>query len=204
MNNLEKFIINPTNEFHILRHFKYVTESYKKTLVGKPYWYYDHNKKKFISSKISNNDIENALATIGTKFEENVSGIESPKKLLEIIETEFRELLKNNKMYWTNTTECEAASFTFNYSFDVGQKNCIDKNTLVEKDRVRIKSILRSKCSGESSVTVNTISNLKLSSTKSIYVEITEIKQLPFYIITSFPDCSLSDNVPDEDIVFVV
>ncbi|MBT89581.1 MAG: hypothetical protein CMN79_03715 [Spirochaetales bacterium] len=32
MNNLKKFIINPTNEFHILRHFQYVDDSYKKLL----------------------------------------------------------------------------------------------------------------------------------------------------------------------------
>ena len=69
MNNLEKFIINPTNEFHVLRHFRYVDDSYKKTLIGQPYWYYNYSLKKFVSSKISQVDVENALKTIGTKFE---------------------------------------------------------------------------------------------------------------------------------------
>lgn len=69
MNDLEKYIINPTNEFHVLRHFKYVDDSYKETLIEQPYWCYEYSQKKFVFSKISEFDIENALKTIGTKLE---------------------------------------------------------------------------------------------------------------------------------------
>ncbi len=204
MNNLEKFIINPTNEFHALRHFKYVNDSYKKTLIGQPYWYYDYSQKKFVSSKISQVDIENALKTIGTKFEKNIIGIESPKKLLEIIKNRFQELLSGNKICWIDNTEYKTAIFTFDYQSSVGLMNCLNRDTISEKDKARIKSVLRSNCAGENAVIVNTISDIELSSTKSIHVEIVETKQLPFYIITAFPDCSLSDDISDENLVFVV
>jgi len=204
MNNLEKFITNPTNEFHILRHFKYVNDSYKKTLVGQPYWYYDYSQKKFAFSKILVIDIENALKTIGTKFGKNISGIESPKKLLEIIKNRFQELLLDNKICWIDNIEYKTATFTFDYQFSVGQINCLNRDSIPERDKDRIKSVLRSKCAGENAVIVNTISDVKLSSTKSIHVEIVETKQLPFYTITAFPDCSLSDEIPDENLVFVV
>jgi|GEM_PF-3324879 len=204
MNNLKKFIINPTNEFHILRHFKYIDDSYKKTLIGQPYWYYDYSQKKFISSNISQIDIENALKTIGTKFENNIIGIESPVKLLEIIKNRFHKLLSDNQISWIDNLEYRMTTFTFDYEFSVGRMNCLSRNTISKKDKERIKSVLRSKCTGESAVNVNTISDVELSSTKSIYVEIVETKQLPFYTITAFPDCSLSDDILDENLVFVV
>ncbi len=81
---------------------------------------------------------------------------------------------------------------------------CLNRDSISERDKYRIKSVLRSKCAGENTVTVNTISDIELASTKSIRVEIVETKQLPFYTITAFPDCSLSDDIPDENIVFVV
>ncbi|OGY88197.1 MAG: hypothetical protein A2233_04840 [Candidatus Kerfeldbacteria bacterium RIFOXYA2_FULL_38_24] len=204
MNKLEKFIINPTNEFHILRHFRYVDDYYKKTLIGQLYWFYDYGQKKFVSSKISQIDIENALKTIGTKFEKNIIGIESPKKPLEIIKNRFQELLSNNKIYWIDNLEYKTIAFTFDYQFFVGQMNCLNKDSILERDKNRIKPVLKSKCAGENAVIVNTISDIELSSTKSIHVEIVETKQLPFYTITAFPDCSLSDDIPDENIVFVV
>jgi hypothetical protein len=204
MNNLEKFIINPTNEFHVLRHFKYVHDSYKKTLFRQPYWYYDYSQKKFVSSTISQIDIENALKTIGTKFEKNITGVESPKKLLEIIKNRFQELLLDNKICWIDNIEYKIATFTIDCQFSVGQMNCLNKDNILEKDKARIKSVLRSKCAGENAVIVNTISKIELSSTKLIHVEIVETKQLPFYTITAYPDCSLSDDLPDENLVFVV
>ena len=204
MNNLEKYIINPTNEFHILRHFQYVDDSYKKTLIGQPYWYYDYSQKKFASSKISQIDVKNALKTIGTKFEKNIIGIESPKKLLEIIKNRFRKLLTDNKIYWIDNIEYKTATFTFDHQFSVGEMNCLNRDSIPERDKGRIKSVLRSKCAGENAVIVNTISDIKLSSTKSIHVEIVETKQLPFYTITAFPDCLLSDDILDKNIVFAV
>lgn len=203
MNNLEKYAINPTNEFHILRHFKFVDKSYKETLIDQPYWYHDYTQKKFISSRISKVDIENALITIGTKFEKNISGIESPKKLLEIIKNRFQELLLDNKICWIDNIGYKTATFTFDYQFSVGQMS-LNIDSISEKDKARIKRVSRSKCVGENEVVVNTISGVEVSSTKTINVEIVETKQLPFYTITAFPDCSLSDDIPDENLVFVV
>lgn len=204
MNDLEKYIINPTNEFHVLRHFKYVDDSYKETLIGQPYWYYDYSQKKFVFSKISEFDIENALKTIGTKFEKCISGIESPKKLLEIIKNRFQELIFDNNICWIDNTEYKTTKFTFDYKLPVGEMNCLDRNTIAENDKVRIQSVLRSKCAGEKTVVVNSITDIELLPTKSIHVEIVETKQFPFYIITAFPNCSLPDDILDEDIIFVV
>ncbi|MDP1760442.1 MAG: hypothetical protein Q8L01_03305 [Candidatus Woesebacteria bacterium] len=208
MDNLKKFIINSTNEFHILRHYKFVDNSYKETLISKPYWYYDYSQKKYISSNISKNDVECALETIGTKFYENIKGIENPKKLLELIEKEFIKLISKDKIHWTLGGENKVTKFSINFDSAVGMINVLSINSLSNNDKKNIKSIPRSKCTGENNVIVNTISGIELGYTNMIYVEIIETTQLPFYIMTAFPDCSSLDSsindISDDDLVFIV
>ncbi|MFZ5391587.1 MAG: hypothetical protein ACOZAR_00120 [Patescibacteria group bacterium] len=204
MKTANKFAINPTNEFHILRHYKYVDELYKKTLIGQPYWYYDHSQKKFLHSKISQTDIENALQTIGTKFSESVIGIENPRNLLKIIKSSFQKLLSSNKIDWTDNIEHKSTAFAIDFQFHVGQMNCLNFDDISQKNKARIRRVPRSKCVGENKIFISTISDIKLSSTKTIHVEIVETKQLPFFVITAFPNCPLTNDMPEEKLVFVV
>jgi len=200
----KKFIINPTNEFHVLRHFQYVDKYYKKTLIGQLYWYYDYEQRKFLQAKISATDIENALETISTKFKKNIAGIENPKSLLTLIKHTFQELILNKKINWITYPEYKVASFNFDYLFSVGQMNCVNIDNISKKKKTQIKHVFRSKCAGENKVLVNIVSGVELFSTKTIHVEIVETKQLPFYIITAFPDCPLTDNISEEKLVFVM
>ena len=130
MENLEKFVINSTNEFHILRHYEFVDDSYKETLINKPYWYYDYSQKKYISSRISQNDVEYALETIGTKFYKNIKGIENPKKLLELIKKEFIKLISKDKIHWIFNGENKVAKFSINFDSAVGMINVLSINSL--------------------------------------------------------------------------
>lgn len=204
MDYLEKFAINPTNEFHVLRHFKYVNDLYKKTLVNQEYWYYDFKQKKFISSKISQADIENALNTIASKFDKNIVGLENPKRLLKLIKNKFHELLLINKISWIDNSENKVAKFVFDYKYNVGQMSCLSIYNISEKDKERIKTIPRSNCIGENETIVNTISDVKLLPTKTINVEIVETKQLPFYTITAFPNCPDSKDLEIDELLFAV
>jgi len=208
MATTEKFLINPTNEFHVLRHFEFVDDLYKESLINKPYWYYDYSQKKYILTHISKNDIEYALETIGTKFYKNIEGIENPKKLLELIREKFVELISESKIRWTLDGENRVAKFTINHNYAVGMTNVLSINNLTKSDKDKIKSVARSRCLGENKVTVNTISGIELPFTSTIYVEIIETTQIPFYVMTAFPDCSVlddsSDNISDDDLVFVV
>ena len=201
---LEKLAINPTNEFHILRHFESVDNSYKETLLGMQYWYYGYEQKKFISSYITKEEILYATKTIGTKFYNNITEINNPKKLLDLIKEKYIELNSKKEIYWRMENERMVADFSINYRQPIGEMNCLSINKIGNKDKGSIKSVFRSKCAGENNVNVNTISGIKLSTTNVIYVEIVEVKQLPFFVITAFPDCSANNNSPDDAIVFVV
>ena len=206
MDNLEKFAINPTNEFHVLRHFEFVDDSYKKTLIGKAYWYYDYSQEKYIDSTISQGDIECALKTIGTKFGKNIAGMHNPRELLKLIKEKFTELSLQNRINWVAEGENRRAAFTFGHSADVGKINCLLIDNLPDNKKKNIKVVSRSECLGENNIMVNTVSGMELESTDKIYVDIFETKQLPFFAVTSFPDCSSINNLlaDDDGLVFVV
>jgi len=204
MNDLEKFIINSTNEFHLLRHYKFVDAAYEETLIDKPYWHFDHSQKQFVYSKILIADIEKALQTIGTKFDENIKGIENPKKLLEIIRNKFQELHSTDKIIWSDFLGFKTTTFAFDYKSTVGRKNCLNIDDIPNKEKSLIKQVPRSQCVGEDKIIINTISGIELSSTKAIRVKIVDTTQLPFFMVTAFPDCSLPDDLPDEKLVFVI
>lgn len=203
MQNLNKFEVNPTNEFHILRHFEFVDNTYKKTLINKPYWYYEYSQEKFIASHISEDDIQYALGTIGTKFYKNIPGIENPQKLLKLIKRKLAELNSDNKILWTDRDGEKRFSFTIRHDFPVGDKNVLSMNELSDNDKVNVKQIFRSKCKGEKNILINTVTGLKLEPTNIIYIEMLETKQLPFFAITAFPEC-LANNIPDNELVFGV
>ena len=204
MKALDRFAINSTNEFHILRHFEFVDDFYKASLINKHYWFYDYLQKKYVSSHISRDDIEYALETIGTKFDKNITGIENPKKLLELIREKYTELIASNKVDWIPENERKLFVFTFEYNFTVGKMNCLSMVNLSAGDKKNIKPTPRSRCIGESDVIVNTITGIKLQATKMIYVEIVELEQLSFFAITSFPDCSANNIPPNDEIVFAL
>ncbi|HCU01478.1 TPA: hypothetical protein DIC62_01605 [Candidatus Nomurabacteria bacterium] len=200
---MDKFAINPTNEFHILRHFEFVEDEYKKSLTGKLCRYWDYSQEKYIDSYISQDDIECALETIGTKFFKNIEGIENPKKLLELIKEKFTGLNVKNELRWIADKERRLTNFSFEYDCPVGDMNCLSIDKLSDEEQKNIKSVLRSKCVGENNIVVNITSGIELQSTMTIYVEIVETKQLPFFAITAFPDCSANNN-SDDDIVFII
>lgn len=204
MNNLNKFTINPTNEFHTLRHFEFVDNDYKKGLINKPYWYWDYSQERYINSHISKDDTECALKTIGTKFYKNIANIENPKKLLKLIKEKFVELDAKNEIRWTIEGERKIFSFSFEYIHPIGIMNCLSLDKLSKKERINIKSVFRSKCVGEDNIMVDIVSGIKLQSTKMIYVEIIETDQLPFFAITAFPDCSANNLSTDDNLVFVL
>jgi len=82
--------------------------------------------------------------------------------------------------------------------------NYLSIDNIPEKDRKRIKRTSRSTCIGENMVIVNTISGIELFSTKTIHIEIIETKQLPFYVITAFPNCPTLNDLSDDKLIFVI
>lgn len=192
LDDLDKFEINPTNEFHVLRHFSSVDSEYSKTLIGQEYFYYDYAKKQFVKSIISQKDIQSALQTMGTKFFQNIKGIENPKKLLNFIKEKLKLEIENKNISWTLQEKNKTASFTIRYNKKIGDKNLIPISDLSIQEKTRIKTMPRSEHKGEESLLINTITGVKIQSVDIIAVEIVQTDEFPFYFITSYPKSNQS------------
>lgn len=187
LGDLNRFEINPTCEFHILRHFNSVDPEYSNTLVGQEYFYYDHGQNKFIKSVISPKDIKSALKTKGTKFFPNTEGIETPKKLLLLIKSRLQDKIRDKEIGWIYKEKVTVAMLSFKYKTVVGEEDLIPVSSLSEAEKKRIKKVARSEHSGEKSLYINTIKGIPKPETDIISAQILETKDLPFYFITAYP-----------------
>ncbi|PCI25418.1 hypothetical protein COB57_01705 [Candidatus Peregrinibacteria bacterium] len=194
------FCINPTNEYHLLRHFNVVDSNYTDTLIGQSFFYYDYEQQNFLSSVISKDDILFAQQTLGTKFFNNIEGIENPQKLLEIIQKQFLEKLQRKEIAWENIGENQVVTFTFAYRYSVGKQNVRGLKSLSQKEKKNVQQVFRSHCLGEKNILIKMLPGQNTPETDIIYVEINRTKNLSFYFITAFP---FSDTGEDGDeIVF--
>jgi len=195
---------SPTNQYHLLRHYKNVSDKYTNLLIGKPCFYYDYTVQDFKNSTISTQDIHHALQTIGTKFAQDIPGIETPKKLLEIIESHFKNLQENQQITWQQEQDYQCTSFIFEYSHPVGNINCLAIESLTMQQKARIKQVTRSQCKGESTVLVNTIQDIPTKTTNKICVQITMSNESPFLFISAYPCCDLPSGLSLSELVFVI
>lgn len=193
-NNIYKVETNATNEFHILRHFNYVDPEYLTTLIGQNYFYYDYAKNQFVKSIISSEDINFALQTIGTKFFDNIKGIENPEKLLNLIKEELKLKIENEGVDWISQEKTRVATFSIQYNEKVGEKNIIPISSLSDQEKARVKKIPRSEHEGEKSLLINTITDIEKQSTDIISVEIVENNEFPFYFITAYPNANQNEE----------
>ncbi|MBU3923459.1 MAG: hypothetical protein KJ592_00925 [Nanoarchaeota archaeon] len=186
LGDLKKFEINPTVEMNVLRHFGKVDSEYLKTLVGEEYSYFNHKNKRVIKSVISLKDIKAALNTKGTKFFDNVKGIENPRKLLALIKRQLEKKIHDKNIGWVYRNGKKVARFSFEYKNFVGEEDLVLLSSLSEAEGARVKKVTRGR-SAERLSTVNVIEGMEKNKTKIISVKIVEMKEFPFYSITSYP-----------------
>lgn len=183
MNHIE---INASNEYHILRHFESVSDSYKASLVNKEYFYHNAGKDKFEQEIITSDKIEAALNTKGSKFFKDIPGIATPIDVLKIVKTEF-EKISYEEQNWEGNLTKKFFSFLINYDYPVGLKNLVNIKDLTKEERSRIKKVTRGSHSGDDTVLINTVENVSTKKINTIEVCLVDTVELPFYFITAFP-----------------
>lgn len=204
LEEIERFEINISNEYHILRHFSHVESNYTESIIGKQYKYYHYWKNHFKSSKIELTDIHLAYNTIGSKFFTNVPWLENPKKVLKLVKSKFLELIKKNVLYWQESGLDQIVSFSFDYWIYVGEKDVILMKELKDTDRKKVIKVQRSNHPGEEDLEVNTLKGFKKNKTSYINVEITKTKYLPFLFVSAYPRWTSLNISESDEIVFLV
>lgn len=184
--DLLKFTINPSFEMHILRHYASVSDDYKKELLGKEYFYFDYKSKTFKKSKITFDKIEIALSTKGTKFESNIEGIETPKKLLNWARAEIFNLVGKDELYLIEKGNELKIMIELTYPKYVGEINVLKLKDLSSGQKLSVKRVNRSE-GVDSALLINTISDLPTIKTKSIAFLLHGVPELEFYFGTAYP-----------------
>ena len=185
--DLDLIVGTPTNEYHILRHYSPLPESYSNTLIGIEYEYFDYQQQKFLQSKISPEDINAAYQIKGTKFYPNVAGIENPRKLIGFIKSELQKRIAQKSMYWIRKPQFDTLMFTLTYPQVVGDQDLIPIATLSKEQQSKIKTIARGNNEGERSIMIKTISDIPKIPTTHISVEINLLRQKSFAYMTAYP-----------------
>lgn len=178
---------NPSNEYHILRHYPRMPVEYSDALLGKDYEYFDYEKNSYVSSTISQDDIEIAYKTKGSRFFENVPGIEDPTKLIELIREEFRKRVVNGDAFWLQKEIFQAVVFTIDYHVVVGYKDLIPINSLSSDEQARVLTVPRGSSGSEKTVIIKTITNISKKPTSRISVKIVRLPNKPEIYLTAYP-----------------
>lgn len=187
LKDMEKFVVNPTCEFHILRHFTTIDARYAKTLTGKEYFFFDYNKNAYAKSVITPQDIQIALQTKGSKFSPNILGLKTPKEVLARVRLELEKKIRSKGIGWVEKEEYASAKFAFNNERAVGDKDVVAISTLTKAEKARVQKTPRSDDGSEKSVIMNTITGVRKSKINTVSVEIVKTDALPFYFVTAYP-----------------
>ncbi|MFA5776509.1 MAG: hypothetical protein WC988_03085 [Patescibacteria group bacterium] len=193
--DIDLIVADPTTEFHILRHYVSLPNEYKKSLIGQKYSYYDYKKQGFTESVISEEDVKEGLKTKGSKFSNNVAGIETPRTLLVQIRNQLKKLIGNDSLIWVDRGSYQTVAFTFNYDKEVGYLDLINIATLTEEEKAHIKKVPRGSSAGEDDIVIQTISGIIRKPTKSIAVELTKVAGRSYLSVTAYPG-TLSPDFP--------
>ncbi|HEC65177.1 MAG TPA: hypothetical protein ENI23_07785 [bacterium] len=194
---MKRIGLNTTNEYHILRHFDYVPNTYTKGLLGKEYFYYNYSDGSFQDGEIDQETIKEALETKGSKFLRGIKQLETPREVLDLVKKRF-DLLKEDEITWEIGDSNRFFSFIIKYSEPVGYKDLISIDNLTAEQKKRVRTVPRSNHEGEKSNMVKTISGIEKEPIDTIEVGIQDSEKLPFYLVTAYPgDLTLTKDFPN-------
>lgn len=182
--DIDLVVANPTNEYHILRHFLHASEGYVRGLIGQEYEYYDHASQGFVLSVIAEKDIELAYQTRGSKFYSGIRGIKNPCEVIALVKKELRERITRGDMVWIQKTTYDFLIFSIEHSKNVGDKDFVVVDSLSNEQQAHIHMIPRSEREG---IMFRTISGVKKFPTNRFVVEIHLLHGKEFAYITCYP-----------------
>lgn len=193
--DLDCVVANPTNEFHLLRHFMRTTKEYERTLLGQPYEYYDPETKVFKSSTLVEHDLAAAYQTTGTKFYPGVSGLETPRRLITLIRHELSKRVVRRDMHWIVSPHRQVLQLSLSCPEAVGDQDLVVIEDLPVASRERVQRVVRGGHAGERATMIQTVTGIAKQSTRNIAVEIQLVRGRSTAFLTAYPG-ELSPSFP--------
>ena len=116
---------NVGTELHLTRHFRALPEPYKASLIGQKYMTYDSKEKVEKEVEITPDKVDSALQVKGSKFNIDVEGFETPRKLIDFVASEAIKKAKAGELLWFDGGFCKKTYFTIELPQIVGEDSVV-------------------------------------------------------------------------------
>lgn len=128
---LKKIEVAPESELHLARHFTGLSAEYRESLVGRTFERTNRDTGETETVTINEEMIEQALATKGSKFYEDVAGVTNPRELIEFVKEQAIKRANEDSLPVFDGGFCEKMLFSIEMNLNVGQDgvvhvDCID------------------------------------------------------------------------------
>lgn len=137
-------------ELHLLRHYRQVPEDYIRILVGQEYQTYDPAQQGVVTKLVSVTDIEQALATVGSKFmQDRLGRMQTPRELLNIVQIEAMQKAREDYLYWFDAGFAKKTYLTIQFFRDIGTQGVVALNDIYADQLTRLTTAPRGKLAGD-------------------------------------------------------
>jgi hypothetical protein len=139
----------PTSELHLGRHWNSLPESYTSALVGKEYEYYDQASKSVQKVQITPEKIAASFNVKGSKFYDNVSGLENPARLIAFVREEATRRAQDGSLKWFDVGYGKRTVFTVELPEEIGRDGLVSLSDLSEGELAQLEQQPRGKLQGD-------------------------------------------------------
>ncbi len=194
---MQHLTMDTDTELGLLRHYMSVPQAYLHSLLGQEYRTLDFAQEAMITKWVSTADVAHALETPGPKFYSNLGGLQTPRKLMELIRARAMNAARTDELHWFDGEFAKKAYLTVKFPDPIGVSGIVPVQSLPEDVRATIVRRPRGKLAGEDFL-VNTIANYPEQPTNRIAAVIGWVKDDPApTLFDAYPGGLIPDHPSD-------
>jgi hypothetical protein len=112
-------------QIHLLRHFRSVSNEYLQSIIGKTYETTDFRTGAVTPNLIDQRRVDQALGTVGSKFDPNLNGMSNPKELIEFVKSVAIARAEAGELVFIDKGFCKKTLFTSNFTHRIGTDSIV-------------------------------------------------------------------------------
>jgi hypothetical protein len=174
----------PAIELHLLRHFSTVSEEYINRLLNK---------------SITHQHITDALSTGGSKFFQDISGIQDPAELFDLIKTHLITTAEKSTLSLFDYGDTLRAFFSIQYHVPVGLDTLIPMDRLSAEQQQTIITKQRGDLAGDNATMIKIIHGITPEPTNTISIQLgLPMNPVQELFLTAYPGIQAPDFPNDQ------
>ncbi len=138
---------SPTTELHLLRHFSQLPTGY--TLIDQDKEVFNSKDKTTTVEPITNDDLQKAITTKGSKFFIGVSGLSTPADVVNFVRSEATRRAGAGELSWYDGGFCKKTSFVVELPGQIGTDGVVSLSELSPEQQSKVTEQNRGKLAGD-------------------------------------------------------